>query len=579
MRGRTILSLLVLILSMVTFLPAQNLVGANWKFQPGDDLNWADMKYDDSAWNTITTGILWEQQGYDNMDGFAWYRTSVVIPSTFGEKAEKQGGFLLRLGGIDDSDAAYFNGELIGQTGDFPPNYVSAYGVDRVYEIPTGKVLWDKPNVIAIRVYDGGGGGGLYTQAAELNVKGYADQLKIEIALEQKDHVIRNKPEVILPVIIRNASSESFEGKLSLTIKSDFGEKILSQDCKASLKNNSAKKYSFMLKNLKPGFYSGLVHFESEGWNKMHKFALAIDPEKIISPVDAQADFEEFWQKARAELAQVDPQFKIIRQDKLCTDKRDYFLVEMRSLGNVLIRGWYSVPKKSGKFPAFLHVQGYSSEMQPTSLVTDDDFVSFGLNVRGHGNSRDEINPGFPGFLLYHLEDKNEYIYRGAYMDCVRAMDFLCSRPEVDASRIIVEGQSQGGALSFVTAALDADRVRLCVPGVPFLSDFPDYFKVASWPGNEFIQYVKDHPETNWEEVYRTLSYFDIKNLAPKIKAPLFMLVGLMDETCPPHINFAAYNNLNCPKEFVAYPYSGHGLPPENWTARINWIRQQLDLK
>ncbi|MFA6743643.1 MAG: acetylxylan esterase, partial [Candidatus Neomarinimicrobiota bacterium] len=182
-------------------------------------------------------------------------------------------------------------------------------------------------------------------------------------------------------------------------------------------------------------------------------------------------------------------------------------------------------------------------------------------------------------FLLYHLEDKNEYIYRGAYMDCVRAMDFLCSRPEVDASRIIVEGQSQGGALSFVTAALDADRVRLCVPGVPFLSDFPDYFKVASWPGNEFIQYVKDHPETNWEEVYRTLSYFDIKNLAPKIKAPLFMLVGLMDETCPPHINFAAYNNLNCPKEFVAYPYSGHGLPPENWTARINWIRQQLDLK
>ncbi|MCK9484175.1 MAG: hypothetical protein M0R34_07410, partial [Candidatus Marinimicrobia bacterium] len=125
MRGRTILSLLVLILSMATFLPAQNLVGANWKFQPGDDLNWADPKYDDSAWNTITTGILWEQQGYDNMDGFAWYRTSVVIPSTFREKAEKQGGFLLRLGGIDDSDGAYFNGELIGQTGDFPPNYVS----------------------------------------------------------------------------------------------------------------------------------------------------------------------------------------------------------------------------------------------------------------------------------------------------------------------------------------------------------------------------------------------------------------------------------------------------------------------
>jgi cephalosporin-C deacetylase-like acetyl esterase len=79
--------------------------------------------------------------------------------------------------------------------------------------------------------------------------------------------------------------------------------------------------------------------------------------------------------------------------------------------------------------------------------------------------------------------------------------------------------------------------------------------------------------------VFRTLSYVDIKNLAPWVQAPVFMSVGLLDDVCPPHINFAAYNNLKAPKTFVAYPYSGHGLPAGNHAARMAWVRKELGLK
>ncbi|MCK7538322.1 MAG: acetylxylan esterase [Marinilabiliales bacterium] len=109
-------------------------------------------------------------------------------------------------------------------------------------------------------------------------------------------------------------------------------------------------------------------------------------------------------------------------------------------------------------------------------------------------------------------------------------------------SRIAVEGASQGGALTFATAALNNDRIAVCAPQVPFLSDFRDYFQVATWPGNEFIALVEHEKRLTWDQVYNTLSYFDIKNLAHLIRAPLIMGVGLMDEVCPPHINFAAYN-------------------------------------
>ncbi|HQQ12539.1 MAG TPA: acetylxylan esterase [Bacteroidales bacterium] len=170
------------------------------------------------------------------------------------------------------------------------------------------------------------------------------------------------------------------------------------------------------------------------------------------------------------------------------------------------------------------------------------------------------------------------YIYRGAYMDCTRALDFLFTRPEVDKKRVGVEGGSQGGALTFATAALNNDRIAVCVPGVPFLSDFEDYFKLARWPANEFVEYVEEKHILSWEQVFYTLSYIDIKNLAARIKAPMLMGVGLKDDVCPPHINFAAYNQVTSPKRYIIYPGAGHGLPRDFDRAKMSFIRQHFGL-
>jgi cephalosporin-C deacetylase-like acetyl esterase len=114
---------------------------------------------------------------------------------------------------------------------------------------------------------------------------------------------------------------------------------------------------------------------------------------------------------------------------------------------------------------------------------------------------------------------------------------------------------------------------------VPFLSDFRDYFKVATWPGDEFTKYIETDKKMTWDEVFYTLSYFDIKNLAPMIKAPLLMGVGLMDQTCPPHINFAAYNNVTSKKKYIVYPEAGHGLPQDFYNAKMDWIRTEFGMK
>ncbi len=571
---------LLLFISFLLFgnqIHSQNLLKFDWKFKTGDNTEWASPSLNDKDWASVTSGTLWESQGYSNYDGFAWYRQTIVIPSKLKKEVETNGGLILHLGTIDDVDYTYFNGELIGKNGEIPPDYLGAYDKQRSYTISAGKIAWDKPNVIAVRVFDGGGGGGMIGDKIGCFVIGLEEMLLIEPKFAREDHLFPDKGAIKIPIQVTNKTKSAIKGSLILKLLSDFGETVKILEVPLSVKANGSFLMNLEPGILAPGFYNASVIYSSETNNKKMDFSFGVRPEEIVSPLDRPADFDNYWMRAKKELAAVDPQFKMIRQDSLCTSEKEVFLVEMRSLGNVLVRGWYTRPSKPGKYPAILHVQGYSSVMIPSYAYLGNDMVSFNLNIRGHGNSKDNINPGFPGYMQYNVNDKELYIYRGAYMDCVRAVDFLSIQECVDTTRIAVEGGSQGGALSFASAALDS-RIDLCAPDVPFLSDFRDYFKLAAWPGGEFANYFKQHPEISEDEIYKTLSYIDIKNLAPWIKVPVHMSVGLLDITCPPHINFAAYNQLKTEKEYRVYPYAGHGLPGENYNYKMAWIKKHFNL-
>jgi cephalosporin-C deacetylase-like acetyl esterase len=571
--------LLIVCITLYFEVSAQIQLPEKWKFKTGDNAEWSSPAFNDANWKDIKPGIVWEQQGFPAYDGYAWYRATFTIPSKFKKDAENFGGLSLQLGKIDDVNFTYFNGEMIGKTGELPPNYVTKYDEPRVYSIPATKVRWDQLNTIAVRVFDFTGNGGIYGDPIQLSVLGIADKINIEPVFEKADHIFLGPANVNIQINVINQFNKTVKGKLNLRLVSDFNKEILTQEMDITLKVNKPVLVSFGGSGVEPGFYKAYVTFSNDMVIKKTSFMFGYEPEKIVSPANPQPDFANYWQRAKKELAAVDPQFRITKIDTLCTSRRNIYLVEMRSLGNILIRGWYSVPTAPGKYPAVMQVQGYSSTIIPEYVDYGDDLIGFGLNIRGHGNSKDDVNPGFPGYLQYFLNDKELYIYRGAYMDCVRGIDFLFSRPEVDTNRVAVEGASQGGALTFATAALNNTRIKACAPQVPFLSDFEDYFKVATWPANEFVDYVEIEKKLTWEQVYNTLSYIDIKNLAPWIKAPMLMGAGLIDNVCPPHINFAAYNQVTTKKSYLLYPLSGHSLPQDFYVKKMDWIRSQFGLK
>ena len=132
-----------------------NLRGS-WKFSIGDDMNWSKPDYDDREWESIKVPSMWEDQGYNDYDGYAWYRKHFKIYSSVG------GNYLtLNLGRIDDVDQVYINGNLIGGSGVFPPHYKTAYAAWRVYYLPKNILKLNNDNIIAVRVYDSQLGGGI----------------------------------------------------------------------------------------------------------------------------------------------------------------------------------------------------------------------------------------------------------------------------------------------------------------------------------------------------------------------------------------------------------------------------------
>lgn len=126
-----------------------------WKFTLGDNKNYAKPDYNDSDWENIYVPAAWQEEGFRRYYGFAWYRT------TFEMEFKDNEPLFLELGRIDDVDEVYINGHLIGTTGGFPPDYFTAFSVHRTYVIPTEYLARGKKNVIAVRVYDEGGEGGI----------------------------------------------------------------------------------------------------------------------------------------------------------------------------------------------------------------------------------------------------------------------------------------------------------------------------------------------------------------------------------------------------------------------------------
>ena len=313
---------------------------------------------------------------------------------------------------------------------------------------------------------------------------------------------------------------------------------------------------SVKLGRLEPGFYEVRLR-DSIRWN------VGVRPDEVVSPPDARPDFDAFWEQTYTELAQVPLEVSWTEIPAYSNELRTCFEVRYPSWGGGEAGGIISIPVAEGEYPVWVQYMGYGAEpfyFDPSGAPERIDFL---VSVRDQGifkgNQERWIDRG--------LESKETFYYRGAFCDVRRAIDFVESLAKADKANILVSGESQGGAFSFISAAGDP-RVKAIAPAVPFLGDYPDYARIVWWPVHEVFD-TADAAGIPREELLETLSYFDVKNFAPKVQCPVYMSFGLQDPTCPPHTNFSIYNNLGTKdKRFYCVPTCGHAMWAEpSWSA------------
>lgn len=551
----------------------------SWRFHVGEgtDSAWFDTKFDDKNWQEVTSQKLLKDQDISLDNGFGWYRKTIQLSDSLQEGIKNKGGLVLHLGRLAACDEVYFNGQVVGKTGEFPQNYMGYFDNERNYLITSDKVNCEGNNLIAIKFHDGWNVGG-FLEGAKLSVSTAEtnDKILLDVAVTDSDYIFLSENPIQITTNIENKNNWDIDGKLIITLTTDDYQPVKSDSLNITIEGLKTYSKSFELANPQPGFYRYTVQLKRN--NEIvteKKFNVGYEPEKIQSPIDAKVDFKEFWDSNLKEMAKVAPNYKLTLKPEYSQHGYDMYLVEMYSFGNELIRGYYAKPQKEGKHPVIVEYMGYGSSPYPANQWWDG-FAYFVLSVRGQ--ALNQPTNRFGKWITYGLDNKDDYYYRGAFMDVVRALDFVSSRPEIDSDKIAVRGGSQGGALSFVAASLD-NRVKVAAPNIPFLSDYPDYFKIAPWPKSDFDEYMKDHPEAKWEDVYNLLSYFDIKNLAQWIECPLIMGIGVQDNVCPPHINFAAYNQVKSKKRWMAFPHHAHSVGKEYNDAAMAFIKETLNFK
>jgi cephalosporin-C deacetylase len=284
-------------------------------------------------------------------------------------------------------------------------------------------------------------------------------------------------------------------------------------------------------------------------------------------------DFDAFWDASIAEMKDIDPNVDLLPHETK-SDSIEFFDLYFTGVGGARVHAKYLRPANDpGPHPAVVVFHGYSGSsgdwFHLQSWVAAGYSVA-ALDCRGQGGRSQDtgVTTGntYKGHIIRGLDDTpDKLLFKSIYLDCAQLAGIVMDMPEVDGTRVGATGGSQGGGLTLACASLEP-RIKLAAPLFPFLCDYRRVWEMDLAVGayeeiKSYFRMFDPHHERE-DEVFTTLGYIDNQFLTPRIKAQVLMFTGLMDTTCPPSTQFAAYNRISSAKDLVIYPDHGHeGLP------------------
>ena len=311
------------------------------------------------------------------------------------------------------------------------------------------------------------------------------------------------------------------------------------------------------------------------------------DPQSITPGITEPSDFQQFWDRAKAELAKVPA--KAVRKELEVTDallpsatswftyvtrkeidtpialKGNFRLWDVRvdCVGNVPVSGYLTMPAgaKPKSLPVIVTFHGAGVRSASKAFVSGA--IRFDVNAHGIENGREPAY--YQGLASSRLKDyrrknadsRDRFYFRNMFLRVIQALEYVKTLPEYDGETLIVIGNSQGGAQALAAGFFDPS-VKLIYAGVPALCDHGGIFagRNSGWP--QLIRLKNGKPEN--PDILRTAAYYDMAFFAGRIRAEIYMTVGLVDTVCAPTTVFAAFNRIPPGRKHIRIsPSDKHG--------------------
>ena len=341
-----------------------------------------------------------------------------------------------------------------------------------------------------------------------------------------------------------------------------------------------------------PGFLDLRLTASLGNKKYQHHVKVAFSPEQLKPYTKNPIDFDAFWQnaieKARKEVSVERLAVSKKKVDDYCTDETDMYLLKLKTDGRHSVYGYLSMPKANSqkpnaKYPVVLCPPGAGvktiKEPMRNLYYAKNGFIRLemdihGLNPEMTAEQFKEISSAFDhenGYLCNGLDDKDNYYMKHVYVACIRALDYLCSLPEWDGKNVFVQGGSQGGALSLITAGLDP-RVTACVANHPALSDMAGYLDNRAGGYPHFNKMNKMLTPAKVE----TMAYYDVVNFARRITCPVYLTWGYNDNVCPPTTSYIVWNLITAPKESLITPINEHWTSDDTNYGQMLWLKDRI---
>ncbi|MFA7229580.1 MAG: putative Ig domain-containing protein, partial [Melioribacteraceae bacterium] len=233
----------------------------SWKFIAADKNEFSKIDYNYMGWGEIRIDRNWENQGHENYDGYAWYRIRVLIPSSLKRDAILKDSLKIFLGKIDDYDQSFINGKIFGINGrnveegspiddSFMKEQPIPWNKNRNYTLSCGdpRIYWDKENEIAVRVYDQGGAGGMFSGGAFIKMIELGDYLKHDFGRVQFE---LKKGKLSKSISLKNVSSlYPIEGKFIIRAEEKIDGKVFyEKKYTLNLRPETSQNFSYSFAN------------------------------------------------------------------------------------------------------------------------------------------------------------------------------------------------------------------------------------------------------------------------------------------------------------------------------------------